>query len=92
MSQRSKDTPEQYKKADDYDIAVRELQFEMKAKVRPYYNNNNNNKSIYIAPWLQVTLLKDPVTKEFKKKLKRSINSHCEIIIYNSHPAMTFKY
>ena len=33
-------------------------------------NNNNNNKSIYIAPWFQVTLFKGAVTS--KKTVKKT--------------------
>ena len=39
-----------------------------------YNTNNNNNKSIYIAPWFQVTLFKGAVTsKKTIKKLKVKI-------------------
>ena len=42
-------------------------------------NNNNINKSIYIAPWLQVTLFKGAVTS--KKPSKNAKGK--DIKIYN---------
>ena len=42
-------------------------------------NNNNNNKSIYIAPWFQVTLFKGAVRSKKNSKKKICAASACHV-------------